>query len=96
VPEAVIVKFPVLVLGAAEKRTGALEPAAILKGLAGLEMTPDGKPVQVTWTVPVKPLSGSTDKLTAGAVAPCWTATEFAENAIEKSGEAGGGGGGGC
>jgi hypothetical protein len=95
VPEAMMVKFPVLALGAAEKRTGALEPAAMLKGLAGLEMTPEGKPVNVTWTVPVKPLSGSMDKLTGGPVAACWTATEFAENAIEKSGEGEGGGGGG-
>jgi len=95
VPEAIMVKFPVLALGVAEKRTGVLEPAAMLKGLAGLEMTPEGNPVNVTWTEPVKPLSGSMDKLTGGPVAPCWTATELAENAIEKSGE-GGDGGGGC
>jgi hypothetical protein len=43
-----MVKFPVLALGAAEKRTGALEPAAMLKGLAGLAITPEGKPVNVT------------------------------------------------
>jgi len=91
-----MVKFPVAALGAAEKRTGLLAPAAMLKGLAGLEMTPEGKPVNVTWTAPVKPLNGSMDRLTAGAVAPCWNETEFAANAIEKSGEAGGGGGGGC
>lgn len=95
VPEARMVKFPVLALGAAEKRTGVLEPAAMLKGLAGLAITPEGKPVNVTWTVPVKLLSGAMDKMAGGLVPACWTATEFAENAIEKSGEGEGGGGGG-
>jgi hypothetical protein len=38
----------------------------MLKGLAGLAITPEGKPVNVTWTVPVKPLSGLMDKLTGG------------------------------
>ncbi len=62
-----MVKFPVPTLGAAEKRTGALEPAAMLKGLDGLEMTPEGKPVNVTWTVPVKPLSGVNGQVDWGA-----------------------------
>lgn len=43
-----MVKFPVPALGAAENSTDALEPAATLKGLAGLEMTPEGKPESVT------------------------------------------------
>ena len=47
-PVATIVEFPVEVFGAAEKRTGVLEPAAMSKGLVGFEMTPAGKPVRVT------------------------------------------------
>jgi hypothetical protein len=65
------VEFPVAAFVAAEKRTGVLEPAAMLKGLDGLEMTPAGKPERVTSTVPLKLLSGLTDKLTVGLVAPC-------------------------
>ena len=91
---ATIAEFPVAVFGAAEKRTGVLEPAAMLKGLTGLEITPAGKPVRVTWIVPVKPLSGLTDNITAGLVAPCWRFREFVENPMEKSGWGGGGGGG--
>ena len=86
VPSAIIVEFPVEALDAAENRMGVLEPVTILNGLGGLETTPAGRPVRVTWTVPVKPLSGLTDKLTAGLVAPCWTLTEFEENPREKLG----------
>jgi hypothetical protein len=43
-----MVEFPVEAFGAAEKRMGALEPAAMLNGLGGLETTPAGKPVRVT------------------------------------------------
>jgi len=89
-----MVEFPVEAFAAAEKRTGMLEPAAMLKGLAGLATTPEGKPERVTWTEPVKPLSGLTDNLTAWLVAPCNTLTEFWEKPIEKSGCGGGGGGG--
>src|ERR1700675_1693548 len=95
VPWAMIVEFPVDALVAAEKSTGVLEPAATLKGFGGFERTPAGRPVRETWTVPVKPLSGLTDSFTAWLVAPCWTLTEFAENAMEKSGWGGGRGGGG-
>ena len=95
VPVAIIVEFPVEALIAAEKRIGALDPAAMLNGLTGFEMTPRGKPVRVTWTEPVKPLSEVTDRLTAGLVAPCWRLTEFIEKLMEKSGCGGGGGGGG-
>lgn len=93
-PSAIIVEFPVEAFAAAEKRRSALDPAATLKGLGGLETTSAGRPVSVTWTVPVKPLSGLMNSLTAGLVAPCWTLTEFWEKAIEKSGSGGGGGGG--
>jgi hypothetical protein len=43
-----MVEFPVDAFGAAEKRTGVLEPTETLKGLAGLETTPDGKAERVT------------------------------------------------
>jgi len=89
-----MVELPVEAFAAAEKRTGALEPTGMLKGLAGLETTPEGKPERVTWTEPVNPLSGLTDKLTAWLVAPCSTLTEFWEKPMEKS-DCGGGGGGG-
>src|SRR5277367_1917297 len=93
VPSTVSVEFPVAVLMAAENRIGALEPAVTLKGLTGFDTTPAGKPLSVTWTVPVKPLSGSAESVTDVLVAPCWTVTEFWEKAREKSGRGGGGGG---
>lgn len=93
-PVATIVEFPVEAFMAAENKTGVLDPAETVKGLTGFEMTPAGKPVRVTWTEPVKPLSGFTDNIIAGLVAPCWRLTEFEEKAREKSGWGGGGGGG--
>jgi hypothetical protein len=84
-PVAMIVEFPVEALGAAEKRTGVLEPAAMRKELDGFETTPAGKPVSVTWTEPVKPLTELTDKLTVGLVPPCSTLMEFDEKPMEKS-----------
>jgi hypothetical protein len=65
------VEVPAEALEAAEKKIGVFEPAAALNGLAGLETTPAGKPVKVTWTEPVKPLSGSTERLIGELVAPC-------------------------
>ena len=71
VPWVEIVEFPVEALAAAEKRIGALAPAAMLKGVGGLATTPAGKPARVIWTEPVKPLSGLTERLTAELVVPC-------------------------
>src|SRR5580700_10137035 len=88
------VEVPIEALAAAENRIGVFEPAATLNGLEGFETTPAGKPVKVTWTEPVKPLSGLTDRLTEELVAPCWTLREFCEKPMEKSGWGGGGGGG--
>ena len=93
-PVAIIVEFPVEVFGAAEKRTGALEPVAMPSGVTGFEMTPADNPVRVIWTEPVKPLSGLTDNITAELVEPCLRLTEFVEKPMEKSGCGGGGGGG--
>jgi len=95
-PVAIIVEVPVEAFIAAENRTGALEPGETLKGLTGFEITPVGKAERVTWTEPVKPLSGFTDNVIAGLVAPCWRLTEPEEKAREKSGCGGGGGGGGA
>ena len=93
-PVATIVEFPVEVFVEAENRTGALKPAETVKGLTGFEITPVGKPVRVTRTEPVKPLSGFIDNVIAELVAPCCRLTEFEEKAREKS-DCGGGGGGG-
>jgi hypothetical protein len=57
--------------GAAEKRMGVLELAAMVNGLTGLEMMSAGKPVGVTWTEPLKPLSGLTERLIVELVTPC-------------------------
>lgn len=92
-PVAIVVKVPVAAVAAAENNTEVLAPALTLNGLRGLEMTPAGKSVRVIWTVPLKPLSELTDKMTGELVAPCSTFIELLENPIEKSGEGGGGGG---
>lgn len=76
-PVAVIVKLPAPAVAAAEKMTGALDPAATLNGFEGFAATPAGKPESVIWTVPVNPLRGFTETLTAGLVAPCCTLMEF-------------------
>jgi hypothetical protein len=89
-----LIKVPGVAVAATENSTEVLAPALTLNGLTGLEMTPAGKPVRVIWTVPLKPLSGLTDKVTGELVAPCATFIELLENPIEKSGEGGGGGGG--
>ena len=87
-----MVKFPVDALAAAENSTGVLAAALTVKGLAGFDVTPAGKPLSVTCTVPANPLLGVTDRFTAGLVTPCWTPTEFWEKEMEKSGCGGGGG----
>ena len=43
-----MVKLPVAALVAAEKSKEIGAPALILNGLAGLETTPEGKPVRAT------------------------------------------------
>jgi hypothetical protein len=70
-----------------------LAPAATLKGLAGLEVTPAGSPFSATWTEPLKPFTGFTETSTAGLVAPCWMEIEFDDKLSEKSATGGGGGG---
>jgi hypothetical protein len=92
---ATITEFPVEALSAAEKRMGVAEVAATLKGLVGLETTPVGRPVSVTWTVPMKPFNGLTESVIAELVEPCCRLKEFVEKLMEKSAWGGGGGGGG-
>jgi hypothetical protein len=89
----VIVKFPVAALGAAPKTIVELAPEAMLNGLEGFEITPLGTPVNVTWTVPVKPFWPETETVTGALVAACATDSEFEESVIAKSGE---GNAGGC
>ena len=84
-------KFPVAALDEAPKTTDALAPAATLNGLVGFEITPAGSPLKITCTLPVNPLFGLTETLTAELAPPCETETEFAERDREKSGAGGGG-----
>lgn len=94
VPCVEIVKLPVAALDEAPKTTDALASAAMLKGLAGFETTPEGSPLRVTCTLPVNPLLGFTEMFTAELLPPCERESVFAERLREKSGEGGGGGGG--
>src|SRR5262249_11818793 len=84
-PWAEIVKFPVCALAAAVKSTVALLPAATENGLAGLEVTPTGKPDSVTCTLPLKPSFASTETVSPELVAPRATVTVFEERGREKS-----------
>jgi hypothetical protein len=91
-PCAVIVKSPVVAFGDAPKTTAVGAEDATVKGLAGLEVTPVGRPARVTWTVLLKPFWLVREIVTGGLVAPCAKDGEEEEREIEKS--AGGGGGG--
>ena len=88
-----IVKFPSAALVEAPIITEVLAPAATLKGLAGLDVTPAGSAMSDTCTEPVKPFVGLTETLTAGLVAPCVTEIEFDDRLRAKSAAGGGGGG---
>src|ERR1700676_817872 len=70
-PCAITVKLPVAAVEEAPKITGVpAAPAAMLKGLAGFEVTPAGTPERLTCTVPINPFSGFTETVTAELVAP--------------------------
>ena len=86
-----MVKFPVAAFAAAPKMTCVLAPAAIEKGLEGLEVTPEGIALSVTCTVPEKPFSELIEMLTGELTDPCEMETEPEETPMVKS--AGGGGG---
>src|SRR5216683_3060866 len=91
-PCTVTLKFPVGALTAAPKTTGALVFAGTVKGLAGFDSTPAGKPPSVICTTPLKPFCPFTEILSAEVVAPCMTVIELDERTMEKSwAEAGGG-----
>jgi hypothetical protein len=87
-----MVKLTVATLDPAPKTTEALMPAATLKGLTGLEVTPEGSALSVTRTAPVNPLTGFTETVKAELVAPCCTETELEERLSVKSAVGGGGG----
>jgi hypothetical protein len=76
---------------AAENVTDCEAPAAIAKGIAGEVVTPEGRPLIETLTLPLKLCSGET-AIEAGELAlPCVTDTEAGETAIVKSAGIGGG-----
>jgi hypothetical protein len=76
---------------AAENVTDCEAPAAITKGLAGEVVTPEGRPLIATLTLPLKLWSGET-VIEAGELAlPCVTDTEAGVTAIVKSAGTGGG-----
>jgi hypothetical protein len=64
------VKVPVAADGAAPKRRLAVAPGETLKGLAGFEVTPVGRPATVIWTDPEKLFKEVTDKATCELVFP--------------------------
>ena len=82
---AVMVKEPVAAVGVAPNVTVVFAPGAVLKGLAGLEMTPLGRPMSEIWTGLVKPFWAFTETLTGRLVPPWETDKEFEERAMEKS-----------
>jgi hypothetical protein len=61
-------------------------------GVEGFEITPLGTPVNVIWTVPMKPFWPETETVTGALVAACATDSEFDESVIAKSAEGDGGG----
>jgi hypothetical protein len=89
-----MVKFPVAALAEAAKTTGVLAPEATLKGLDGLEVTPEGSALSATCTTPEKPFNGLTVTLTGGLEAFCAMEIELDDRLSVKSAAGGGGGGG--
>jgi hypothetical protein len=91
VPEKVRFTGPSVAEFAAENVTDCEAPAAITKGLAGEVVTPEGRPLIATLTLPLKLWSGET-VIEAGELAlPCVTDTEAGVTAIVKSAGIGGG-----
>jgi hypothetical protein len=65
------VNEPVAAFAVAPKMIWVFAPDASVKGLAGLEMTPAGRPLSEICTLPVNPFSGLTETLRELFVAPC-------------------------
>lgn len=55
-------------------------------GEEGFEVTPEGSPVMLTLTLPLKPFCGWTVSVTAGVVAPWWTVIEELDRTRVKEG----------
>jgi hypothetical protein len=91
VPEKVRFTGPSEAEFAAENVTDCEAPAAIANGIAGEVVTPEGRPLIETLTLPLKLCSGET-VIEAGELAlPCVTDTEAGVTAIVKSAGIGGG-----
>src|SRR5271168_4411514 len=90
-PCAETATLPAAALAATPKTTGVCAPAAKVKGLAGLVVTPAGMPDSVTCTEPLKPFSAVTITFTAALAEPCETEIELGAKARRKSGAGGGG-----
>jgi len=91
VPEKVRFTGPSVAEFAAENVTDCEAPDVITKGIAGEVVTPEGRPLTATLTLPLKLWSGET-VIEAGELAlPCVTDTEAGVTAIVKSAGIGGG-----
>jgi hypothetical protein len=91
VPEKFRFTGPSVAEVAAENVTDCEAPAAITNGIAGEVVTPEGRPLIDTLTLPLKLCSGEI-AIKAGELAlPCVTDTEDGVTAIMKSAGIGGG-----
>ena len=91
VPVVLRVTVPVVAELPALKVKEAFAPGLTENGLAGLTVTPDGRLLRTTCTVPEKPFCGVTLTVTAGLVAPWETDIVEGDTVREKSGAGGGG-----
>jgi hypothetical protein len=67
-----------------------LPPAGITNGIAGEVVTPEGRPLIETLTLPLKPCSGDTATMRGELALPCVTLTEAGETDMLKSAGTGG------
>src|SRR5450432_1776320 len=82
---SVTVLLPVAVVTAAPKITATFAPAALVNGLAGLEVIPAGRSVSVICTESTKPCSAFTATVMGGLTPPCAMESEAEERVREKS-----------
>ena len=87
------VKVPARADASAPKSSEAFAPELTLNGLAGLDVTPAGRPLSVICTEPEKPLEPTMPSATGALVPPWFTETNDDEKSTEKSGCGDGAGG---
>jgi hypothetical protein len=85
VPENVTVALPAAADDAAVSVTVCAVPGSKVN-VAGLAVTPDGRPVTVTLTVPLKPFCGTAFMLTVWPAPPAVSVTVAGVGVSEKSG----------